>query len=526
MPNGSDERGTLEEVLDGLDLRIAVVKEPDILPERPPIAATWWLRPLAGRRGLVALILAPLLLLVFVQPFEVLTDPDYWWHVRTGQYMYQTRSIPFADFYSYTAAGRPWVAHEWLTELLFYLVAAHVGYVGNVVLFGLLGALTALAVYAMCRQRGVGELASAVLMLWSTAMAAPALNVRPQVVTTFLVALLALLLTRYGNGHSRALWPLPLIFLLWVNLHGGYLIGLALLGLAVVGSAFPDGLRAPRPPPRSLLAVSALSGLATLLNPRGLEAWLYPFSYFGKGNASLKYVAEWQSANFHDPSTLVFASSLLLLVALGVARKPLGTVEVLWTIALTLLALQSMRNIALYAAVVLPLIGARLQHEWPAFRGSLVAWRRPFLLALICLALLVVVAATSISRLSKTTPQIGWLPNDAGYPRGAVDYLVAHDLRGNLFNVYGWGGYLIDRLYPERRVFIDGRIDVYGNSLGKQYDLVSNVGPGWQAVLDRYQVRIALVQTGTPLAAALAVDHHWRETYGDSVAELFVRSTS
>ena len=486
----------------------------------------------ARRSGRVALLLGPLLLLIFGWPFVVGTDPDYWWHVRTGQLIYDTRSIPAADVFSYTAAGRPWVTHEWLTELLFYVVSLHVGYVGNVALFGLIGVLTGLAVYATCRRWGVGEIGSALLMLWSQAMALGATNVRPQVLTALLLAVCVLSLTLYWDGRTgrggrtKALLPLPFVFALWVNLHGGYVIGLALLGMAVVGAAFARGLTRPVVPPRSLLAVTASSVAATLLNPHGFEAWLYPFSYLGAGNVSMRHIAEWQSPDFHQPIFLVFGASLLLAALLGVGRRPLGVTEVLWTIAFAALGLQSIRNIPLFAVVVTPLLGARLQAEIPALRQSLAAWRRPALLVVASAALLVISLTPVLVPAKRAALQLGWEPSSVGYPAGAVAYLRSHDLQGNLFNEYGWGGYLIYNLYPRRRVFIDGRADVYGDAFGERYDQVVTLSPTWKTILDADDIRLVLVPRTSPLAVALGSDPGWHEVYSDQLAGLFARQQS
>lgn len=484
---------------------------------------------LLGRAGVRrALLLGPLLLLIFLEPVKATTDPDYWWHFRTGQYIFETRSVPTADLFSYTAAGRPWIAHEWLTELLFYLVSLPFGYLGNVVLYGFLGVATGLVVYATCRRWGLGELASALLMTWSSAMAEPMFNVRPQIITALLVAVLVWLLVRYRQGEPRALWLIPPLFALWVNLHGGYIIGLALLGLMLAGEGATWLLRyrldRPVAPLRPLFGVTALAGLATLLNPHGFEAWRYPFSYLGTGNASMMYVGEWQSPSFHELIFLPFAAGLLAAILVGIGRRPLGIAEALWTVALAFLGLQSGRNVMLVAVVVVPLIGARLAADVPALRGSLAAWRKPAVLVATSLCVLTIAVATTVRQASLSGLQLGREPSVRNYPAGAVDYLQAHPVVGNLFNEYGWGGYLIYRLYPERRVFIDGRIDVYGDSFAKKYLDVVVLHPNWQTILHEYDVRIALVQPESPLAVTLGSDSAWQRVYQGDDGALFVRN--
>jgi len=484
------------------------------------LARPTWLSRSRVQAGL--LILAPMLLLIFARYFVVSTDPDYWWHVRTGQYIIEIGTLPRADIYSYTVPDRPWVAHEWLSEVLLYLVQQRLGYVGNVGLFGLLAMLTLLVVYATCRLRGVGEPAAAMLMLWAAGIGMASANVRPQLLTTFLLAVCALLLTLYLRGQTRALWPYPALMALWVNLHGGYIIGLVLLGLTVVGQGAARMLGQPAAPLRPLVLIALLSGMATLFSPHGLEAIWYPFTYVGSQNPSMRYIAEWQSVDFHQTRSLIFAGSLLLAILLGVGRRPLGPTEALWMVALALMALQSERHLALYGVVAIPLLAARLQETLPLLRGTLATWRRPALLAVIWPLVAIFLLRLAFVGGGWEHAQVGREPNARTYPAGAVEHLRTHDLPGNLFASYHWGGYLIYRLYPERPVFIDGRMDLYGDVV-EPYFRVTGLNPGWRQVLDEHDVQLVLVEKDGPLAVVLADDPGWQLAFTGDVERLYVR---
>jgi hypothetical protein len=272
-------------------------------------------------------------------------------------------------------------------------------------------------------------------------------------------------------------------------------------------------------PLRPLLVVTALSIGATLLSPHGLDALRYPFSYIGSENAMMRYIQEWQSPDFHRPELLIFASSLLLAVALGVAGRPLGPTEVLWALVFALMGLQSVRHIALFGVVAIPLLGARLLADIPGLGGNLAKWRRPWLLLIVwpLVALWLLKMAAGPGQL-----QLGREASSGNYPAGAVEYLRAHDLSGNLFNSYQWGGYLIHELYPERRVFIDGRTDVYAQFVGR-YQQVEHLQPGWRQVLDEHDVRIVLAEKNGPLSVVLGDDQGWQEVFTGDVERLFVR---
>ncbi|HEX8969736.1 MAG TPA: hypothetical protein VF937_17770, partial [Chloroflexota bacterium] len=221
-----------------------------------------------------------------------------------------------------------------------------------------------------------------------------------------------------------------------------------------------------------------------------------------------------------------FGASLMAALALGWARRPLGVTHVLWALVFGLLAMQSIRNISLFATIGMPLIGARLAVEVPALKRSVADWRRPGRMALMTAGgLLAAVLLWSSSQTAHGTPiQLGRDPVYADYPVGGVAYLRAHHLDGNMFNQYEWGGYLIDQLYPEYHVFMDGRPDVYGDALVEQYVAIDGAQPGWRQALDERNIRFVLVRRDGPLAAALAGDGGWREAFSGSVERLFVRA--
>ncbi|MFN0072949.1 MAG: hypothetical protein ACKVVP_15805 [Chloroflexota bacterium] len=467
-------------------------------------------------------LLVPMFLLAATRYFFAPTDLDYWWHLKTGQLMLETSSLPRADVFSYTSLGQPWVPHEWLTQLIYALTVRHFGFAGLAALWAMLGAGLWCTVYCTARARGLGEPAAIILVMWAAAMAFSVTSVRPQVLTALLLAATALLITRYKAGHARALWPLPVIFMFWVNLHGGYVIGLVLLGLTVVGETCALVLGQKAAPLKSLLLVSVLSGLATLISPNGLDALWYPFTYAGTGNGSMRHIAEWQSPNFHDPSFLIFGASVLLALALGLARKPLGPTEVLWSLLFSLMALTSLRHIPLYAIVVTPLIAGRIAAELPWLAMPLSAWRRPALMAVAWPMLLAGIVVQVHQSQPTGGPQLHAMALDPQYPRGAVEFLQGAGPETRIFNEYHWGGYLIDRL-PQVPVFIDGRADVHGDRLIDQYVRVTRLLPGWREVLEDFGVNLILTEKGNPLDTTLAVDARWDAVFTGTVERVYAR---
>jgi hypothetical protein len=473
------------------------------------------------------LLFLPLLLFAATIPLLSATDPDYWWHWRTGQVIYETGTVPRVDDYSFTVLGQPWVSHEWLTELLLFVLGRGIGYVGVAAFFGVVSALTVGCVYLTCRQHGARPLTATLLCAWALLMMQPSINARPQMLTMLLLATFALLLTRYQAGAQRALWALPPLMALWVNLHGGYLIGLVILGLACLGGVVQQFLGRHEGALRPLFITTTLATLASFITPHGLDALRYPLTYLGRENASLQFVAEWKSPDFHQFLFFPFAASLLLLITLGLAQRPLRPTELFWGLIVVFMALQSVRHIPLYAIIMTPLLAARLgQVPW-----SMVA-RSPrsrdlvrFGLGVVAviLPLLFLSVAWGLSGGSSGARQFASTPSTVGYPGGATAYLRTAAPPGQLFNEYRWGGYLIEELYPQRRVFIDGRADPFGDALVTRYRETVLARPGWRDTLDTWQIGLVLVERDGPLALALRDDPAWQELYAGDVERLFAR---
>jgi hypothetical protein len=483
------------------------------------------------RRLLKALLLAPALALVVAWPALAPTDPDYWWHVRTGQLIADTGQVPLFDPYSFTAAGQRWVTHEWLSELLFYVVQHQVGYLGDVLLLAALGCLAAIALYATCRRWGVGELPAVVLVLWAFGMSLPSFGVRPQSITRVLLTLLVLLLTVYRQtGTRRWLLLVPPLFFLWTNLHGGFAVGLGVLGLTVAADVV-DGVREGPWQNRvrsnwPLFATLLVSIVAALLTPNGIAGLLYPLEFAVQGTGGQRLITEWQPPDLRQLAFAPFTASLLLALALGwIRRPPLRTAEVVWVLAFSLLALQSIRNIQLYATVVTPLIGARLCTEVPAFGRRVAAWSSPRRMAVLWSAVTLAACACLgyFAQSAGFSAQLGWWPSTAAFPAGGAAYLRDHNLQGNLFNQFEWGGYLISSNYPQQRVFIDGRPDMYGPTLFNEYVDVVQLAPDWRQILEKHVIRLVLVDRDGALASALVGDPQWHELYEGPVERLFQR---
>lgn len=483
---------------------------------------------LTTRRLFVALFIVAL----FTMAVRETLDPDMWWHLRTGEVIAK-QGIPREDVFSFTVPEHKWITHEWLSQIFMWGVYRLGGLPGLIVTFAFLIALSFWLVFISCEGRPY--LAGFVTLLAALA-AAIVWGVRPQIFNLLLTAAFVHIIERYKQRRSEwpALWLLPLLTILWANLHSGYLLGTVLLSVFVVGEALQrrSGRSLDRalswPQIKRLAWITAISFLLAALNPNGPQIWLYPFSTLGSP-AMQAYIQEWRSPDFHLAHFWPFGLMLLVGITslLFSGRRPTWS-ELLLFGGTAAAGLLSARHIPLFAIVSAPIASRHLivglqrmqfspllddhQSTGPPTRiAAALNW------AILLLALLTAVAWTA-------TKVAG---NDAAiasrYPVAAVDHLKQTGLataRG--YNSYNWGGYLIWRGLP---VFVDGRADVYGDEFLSYYRRAFDIAADWRRPLDDFQVDYVLMEQGSALSVLLEASDQWKQDYSDGVAQIFVRQS-
>lgn len=447
-------------------------------------------------------------------------DPDLWWHLQTGQDIVANRAIPYTDIYSFTKNGSEWVTHEWLSEVLLYGIFRFTGWGGLIVIFSGVIALTMYLVYRRCSGR---PYAAAFSVLLAAAAASPLFGIRPQMISFLLAAIYIAVLERFAeDGRTRSLFYLVPLMLLWVNLHAGWALGLGLIGLYAV-SVVLDGKRKKALP---LLLILVACTAMVPLNPNGFRMFSYPIETLTSPSMAA-YIDEWASPDFHKVTFLPLAAMLFTLLgvlALSPKRVRAGTLFLLFVTGFG--ALRSARHIPIFGLIAAPVIA---QHLWELMLSR--GWERWFVkpelpargLALVinCLFLLVAVAAGAGRVWHFVAHQRTY--EAVRYPVAAVNYIEKERLPGPIYNQYGWGGYLIKRLYPDYRVYIDGRADVYGDAFMTEAMRTYDGHTGWREPLDRLSVTTVLVAPDAPIASLLRNDGEWKKVYEDRQAVIFNR---
>lgn len=479
------------------------------------------------------LFLGIFVLALFALTAKSATDPDFGWHLRTGEYIVTTAHIPHADFFSYTAAGEQWITHEWLTQVIIYLLYQTGGMFALVFFFSLVATLTFWVLYLRCEGK---PYLAAFVVLFAALAAAPIWGIRPQTIALFLTGAFLYILDRYRRGGNwRILLLLLPVMLIWANAHGSFALGPVLIMIYLVGGILERFLRwndenLPGPAKSLPLLGILLACIAVIaVNPNGFEIFPYPFQTL-TSRVIQTNIQEWQPPNFHALAVQPFLWMLVTTFgALAVSRKRVGVVETILLVGFTFASLRAARQISIWVLVAAPVLAAALLDVL-----TLIPWKLkldfnehpPRPIQILNAIILVVIALVVFVRLTGTA-----LDQDRAerefYPVAAVEWLQQQGKRGPIFNLYDWGGYLIWKLYPAEHVFIDGRSDLYGltgDRVVAEYQSAINGSLDWRTPLDRYNVQLVLIPPDSPLATLLTGDaSNWQRVYADDTAVIFER---
>ncbi len=510
-----------------------------------------WLRYAIPSVGDLVFVLLVLALACGTLAKTLLGDAGIGWHIRTGELIRSTHSIPRVDVFSSVMQGKPWFAWEWLYDYGVGLVHAWAGLNGVVLLTAVVIALTFALVFRMMVERGA-HLPVAIGVLLVTLIASTIhFLARPHVVSWLLAVVWFGLLEKFErDGNWQRLGWLPASMLLWVNVHGGFLLGFALLGIYFAGALLrmltsPGGAEkdSARVCAKVLAVTGIVCGIITLANPYGYQLHVHIYRYLGD-KFLMDHIDEFVSPNFHGLAQKCFAGLVLLTVIVTAgARKKVTLSQVLVMLFAIYSGMYASRNIPvssiLLALVVAPQVSVILR-ELAGSREIGDGWRSA--LARVdrfstrmagldagavghvwpALALVVLLWACGHQGRLGSAQLMKAQFDDKRFPVQAVNVLASAS-GGAVFCPDRWGGYLIYRLYPKILVATDDRHDLYGVEYLKRYLKIVHGEPGWEGALQDMNARWVLVPAESMLVGLLASDAKWSIAYRDDVAVLFRR---
>ena len=475
-----------------------------------------------------------LLVLAFDSGQGLLSDGDTGYHIRTGELILQNWRVPTQDPFSFHYPPLKWTAHEWLSQVIMSAVFGVGGLTGIVLFFAFLLALTHWLLYRSLSSGSNDLFLCTIVALLATATSATHWLARPHVFSLLLTVVWCHCLAGFQNRKAKAksLAYLPFVMLLWVNLHGGFIIGLILLAI-YLGSNVVYALVTDREQfethahkAKKLFATLIACVAVSLVNPYGPEILWFPIR-LTTDRFIMDRVIEFLSPNFHD--TLPFKYMLLATIgALALSRRALSLIEFTLVLLLSYMALYSARHVSLYAIIIAPILlrssesvmnrlPDRVLHSYKtrignlrAIDASLKGYLWPVSSCLLILGL--AAAGTLQYRFSEEK-----------FPVDAVEFLKNEPITGNMFNNDEFGDYLIFAAWPAYRVFMDGRSDMYGERFGRAYFRAAQAQRGWKEVFEKHHVTWVFFDTDSPLTAALLEQRDWQVIYSDRVATIFIK---
>jgi hypothetical protein len=465
---------------------------------------------------------------------------DFWWHLKMGQIIVQKWAIPRVDVFSFTAAGKLYILQNWLAEVLFYGIYSLGG--PALILFAnsLLMASILIPIYLLCRKSSP-SLAVPVFAVTLVSFCIPG-NVRPQVFSYVLFALCYWLVSSYCGGKHKRIWFLPILFVFWVNLHGAFVLGLALIGIYLVcetARSYWPGVQShlDRRKLPILGIVLLLCILGTLVNPEGYKIYEYVLTVTNSPSVR-QFVSEWQPPAINQiPGIFMFYGPFFILtfVLIGSKKRPTMTDCLLYGV-FSIFGFMAIRNSAWFQIIAAPLIARYMPPAefWGQFSKWIYNCRLPLIRMSLArkenLNLNSVILAGAIVALVIQSP---WLHKasllEQGTPVKAMDFIQNHQLKGNIYHSQSFGDYLIWRLWPLQRSFFDGRVHLYDTSLVEFYLQVMS-DSHWEEMLEKYQIKYLLLPKGKSGSGEMNMiekarkSKNWKSLYEDSVSVLFEKS--
>jgi tetratricopeptide (TPR) repeat protein len=478
-------------------------------------------------RLLERIALAAVLLLSFAGCLRKVWSADFWWQYKTGELVAQ-QGWPFVDSFSYTALGAPWIELRWLFCLGQYEIMQWWG-TPAIVLLKWLAVVAAFLLVSLPVWRRRSIIPTALVLTVALLASSQRFFVRPELSTYVFLGIFVLILDRYRKHGGRVLLVLPLIQILWVNSHPLFIFGPLLVGLLFVTQALRR---------KQLLfpgVVCGLTLLACLVNPYGFDGLLLPFKLFSEVEGSLfsDVISELQSPfKFGSGYTAVLYYKILIGLCVASGLWNWRRLDPFWSLlclAQLYLSTLSIRSLPLFCLAAVPFIIDNINRapRWKGYASSRVI---PVLRRAVAVLLIVGCGWYALEMMTNRfylkqndSNQFGTGIADHRYPTAAVDVLLEINPGGQVFGGLLESAYMLSRDIP---VFVDPRLEIYGEPLFKRFLAVRSDAGEWQRAVQEYDIRTALIDLRSPLTGILRRDPAWRLIYFDNRAAIFSRDDS
>jgi hypothetical protein len=464
---------------------------------------------------------------------NLLKDCDTGFHIRIGEYILDTSSFPKYDIFSFSPPSQKWIHTSWLSDVIMHLLHRTYGLTAVVIFYALMISLVYYLLFKIIREYGVNIIFTTLIVLLMVISSEMHWLARPHIFSWILILLWYYVLDSFWYKQKNYLYLLPLIMLLWVNLHGSFVLGFMLITIYLSGSVisilFKRDKEVSLQRAKLLGLTIIVCLLVSLINPYTYDVLFYPFKLVSD-KFIMDNIDEFLSPNFHKATAMVFEFLLLLTVAIFlICRNRLNLIEFMLTFLFTHMALYSVRYIPLFALIIAPILAKHAESILKESNGRITNFIKKRANS---------ITATDTSARGYIWIFLAFLLVALGVNRGileyrfdgkkkpvaAVEFLKRENLKGNMFNNDEFGDYIIYSAYPQYKVFIDDRIGApYDVGRLKEYLKVIYLEPGWEKVIEKYNINWIIFNTNSILSRFLLEKKEWKLIYSDKVANIFVR---
>jgi len=450
-------------------------------------------------------------------------DGDLPRHLITGKYIIQNHTIPTTEKFIYPYFGQSSVPHEWLADVILYVIYYFWDLAGIVILAAFLLASTFTTIYNTVSNKLSIQLPVLFLLAWSAAATSINWAVRPHLFSMFLLSIWILWADELQKDKKNNTWKFPILMLIWSNVHGEFIAGILVLIAYASGWLVDYIFDRPNADPaigKNILLALVLSLLASIINPSGIGPWIDIFG-FVNNDYLMSRMVEANAPSFQIPELSIYFGLLIISILLLALKKDrLSTGRVFLLAGFTAMSLIAIRNIHLYG-IVAPFILAetlvgtkniptlnKLDINIQAVESQLL--RRGYLWSFIVSVVLgiIIIANKPMKNVFRFS--------ESFFPVQAIEWVEKNPQEGNMFNDLNWGGYISLHLWPNYLTFVDSVVDKTGE-VTLQYETVITLQDGWKNIFSQYNIRWSLIPQGNPLANQLTAEG-WETIYKDNTS--------
>jgi len=453
-----------------------------------------------GNTTLKNTIIILLFLFVFVSNIIPIHSYDLFWHIKVGEHIVNEKSLPEQDLFSYTAKDNYWTLHEYPIQAILYIIDNNFG-MDRLIIFKAL--IITLAFFILYKSINKYTYPTVLIIIIVNLLALFHSSVRPHVFFWLMLSILFYLLQKQKLNY------LPILFLIWTNIHSSVLIGLFILTVYL-------GCKIIKSWNKKQITVLVSCFIASLINPNFYEQLLYPI----RNTQFLTIIYEWHPFELTNPYFLLFLGFLLITIILILKQKQhIRIADILILITFIYLGFKSRRNVAVSAIIIAPILSyyatllIRKSHKAKAII------KRTNTKDIALILIIIIASIFCIAQLNSLKLGI----NKDFYPITATYFIKNNDLKGNIFNDYNFGGYLIYNLYPENKIFIDGRIVMYGQRIFDEYYSIKWQENNYEELIEKYNIKIFIIKYESKILNYLAGSEQYKLVYFDEKALIYVR---